>query len=82
MGRGGRRRRHNVRRDHGDGPHAAAVYFNSVPGGTVFLENCCNTVGDSARRLPGFVFRRQTVFARQFNPERVIPQVVNDGSDL
>ncbi|MEM6459860.1 MAG: glycosyl hydrolase family 28-related protein [Planctomycetota bacterium] len=61
---------------------AAAVYFNSVPGGTVFLENCCNTVGDSARRLPGFVFRRQTVFARQFNPERASPQVINDGSDL
>lgn len=61
---------------------AAPVYFNSVPGGTVFIENVANTAGHNARRLPGFIFRGQRAFARQLNPERASPQVLAEDAQL
>ncbi len=63
-----------------------SLYRNSVPGGRVFLENVATTAGV----VPGAtghgricaVFRGQKVWARQFNPERGEPMVLNDGGDL
>lgn len=36
----------------------------------------------SARHIPGFTFKGQTVYARQINPERSHVEIVNDGSNL
>ncbi len=64
----------------------AAMYFNSVPGGTVFIENCACTVGgfgDSPyRNTPCFAFYGQKVYARHINPERSYCEVLNDGGTL
>jgi len=58
-----------------------AMYRNSVPGGKVFIENVCTT--DSFEPNPNcFTFTGQNVWARQLNPERANPQVLNDGSQL
>jgi len=61
---------------------AARMYFNSVPGGKVFIENCASAVPND-RPLPGgFTFSGQQVWARQLNPERSQPMVLNKGSQL
>jgi len=60
----------------------AAVYRNSVSGGEVFIENVGNTTGETGVPRPCYVFNGQKVWARQFNPERADPEVVNNGSDL
>jgi len=57
-----------------------AIYFNSVPGGKVFIENVACT--DESEKSKGFIFSGQKVWARHINPERAYPQLVNDGSDL
>ncbi len=74
----------------------AAMYFNSVPGGTVFLDNCICTTGsycmskllsregmvdDFYTEIP-FEFHGQRVLAYNLNPERANIEVLNDGSDL
>ena len=55
-------------------------YINSVSGGKVFIENVCTT--DENPKKKCFVFKDQKVWARQINPERSDPEVVNKGSDL
>lgn len=58
-----------------------ALYTNSVPGGKVFFENVACT--DQFPPNPNcFTFKGQKVWARQFNPERGNPQVLNDGGTL
>ncbi|MFV0338635.1 MAG: hypothetical protein ACK5LK_10395 [Chthoniobacterales bacterium] len=61
-------------------------YRNSVQGGQVFIENVASTAGV----IPGvgghgricFHFTGQKVWARQINPERGDPMILNDGGDL
>ncbi len=64
----------------------APMYFNSVPGGRVFIENCACTVGgfgDSPyRNTPCFAFKGQKVWARHINPERSFCEVLNDGGSV
>ncbi len=78
----------------------AALYQNSVPGGTVFVTSCACTVGGvpgaggrktalahedewiDARETPCFYFNRQTVYARQINPERAKTEIINNGGRL
>ena len=55
-------------------------YINSVGGGKVFIENVCTT--DENPKKKCFVFNNQKVWARQINPERSDPEVVNRNSDL
>ncbi|MFW6277260.1 MAG: hypothetical protein ACOC1J_01220, partial [Prolixibacteraceae bacterium] len=55
-------------------------YINSVSGGKIFIENVCTT--DENPKKKCFVFNGQKVWARQINPERSDPEVVNRGSDL
>ncbi|MCU0917907.1 MAG: glycoside hydrolase family 55 protein [Planctomycetes bacterium] len=58
-----------------------ALYRNSVSGGKVFIENICAT--DGFEPNPNcFTFDGQRVWARQLNPERANPQVLNHGSQL
>lgn len=58
-----------------------AVYTNSVPGGKVFIENiCCTDPNPPDRNC--YHFKGQQVWARQLNPERADPEVLNDGSTL
>ncbi|WP_269541505.1 glycosyl hydrolase family 28-related protein [Cerasicoccus fimbriatus] len=62
------------------------LYRNGVSGGKVFLDNIACTAGV----IPGtkghdrvcMAFRGQQVWARQINPERGEPMVLNDGGDL
>lgn len=60
----------------------AAAYRNSVTGGKVFIENVASTVAVPGTEKPCFKFENQKVWARQLNPERADPEVINDGSDL
>jgi hypothetical protein len=56
-----------------------AIYINSVSGGKVFIENICCT--DQFPPNPNcYTFKGQNVWARQFNPERANPEVLNDSS--
>ncbi|TAN36410.1 MAG: hypothetical protein EPN23_08555 [Verrucomicrobia bacterium] len=58
-----------------------AMYRNSVPGGKVFIENVASTDSfDPIRNC--FTFTGQKVWARQINPERANPEILNDGSRL
>jgi len=63
---------------------SCAAYINSVPGGTVFLENVITTTGifDETYQHPCFVFRGQTAWCRQLDPEYTPDKIVNDGSFL
>jgi hypothetical protein len=57
------------------------MYSNSVSGGKVFIENVCCT--DQFMPRPNcYRFRGQKVWARQLNPERADPEVINEGSQL
>lgn len=75
---------------------AVAMYFNSVPGGRVYLDNCACTTGsysmssyflregvtdDYYTEIP-FEFHGQQVLAYNLNPERANMEVLNDGSEL
>ena len=78
----------------------ASIYFNTVEGGKVFMENTGCTIGGvpgAGKRtvpLPGeekypydrtrtnFMFKGQTVYCRQINPERSLHEVINDGGLL
>lgn len=62
------------------------LYRNTIPGGKVFLDNVATTTGvhpgtDVLNRCNA-VFKGQKVWARQFNPERGWPMIINDGGDL
>jgi hypothetical protein len=58
-----------------------AMYSNSVSGGKVFIENICCT--DQFMPRPNcYSFKGQKVWARQINPERADPEVINEGSQL
>jgi hypothetical protein len=58
-----------------------AMYRNSVPGGKVFIENVAST--DQFEPIRNcFTFTGQKVWARQLNPERGKPEVLNEGSSL
>lgn len=74
---------------------AASVYFNTVSGSKVYIENVANTTGDFsewylyerlnekpvlASNTP-FVFNGQKVFARHINPERADIEIINNGGD-
>lgn len=61
-------------------------YFNSVPGGKVFIENCATTTGvipgsPDHGRVP-MMFIGQQVWARQLNSERGNPMILVDGGTL
>ena len=58
-----------------------AMYVNSVPGGAVYIENVCTT-DQFAPNKNCFSFTGQQVWARQLNPERANPEVMNNGSRL
>ena len=74
----------------------AAMYYNTVPGSRVCLDNCACTVGtysndciiarkgfepEYCRMIP-YEFHGQTVTAFNLNPERADIEVLNDNSDL
>lgn len=74
---------------------AASVYFNTVSGSKVFIENVANTTGDFsewyiyerigeepilASNVP-YEFYGQKVFARYVNPERADIEMINDGGE-
>ena len=60
---------------------AAAMYFNTVEGGKVYLENCaCTTAAFPYRQVPAFHFVGQRVWARHINPERSMVEILNDHS--
>lgn len=91
--------RHNCRRElilrdlH---TQTAAMYFNTVRGGRVWLDNCACTTGtyceDAILERRGyppeycpvipFEFHGQTVRGRSVNPERADLEVLNDASEL
>ena len=58
-----------------------ALYTNSASGGEVFIENVASTDQFAPHPNP-ISFHGQTVWARQLNPERGFPQVLNDGGSL
>ena len=58
------------------------LYFNSAPGGQLYIENVCCTPGKHAKPQPCLILNGQQVWARQLNPERADPEVINDGSTL
>jgi len=58
-----------------------ATYTNSVSGGKVFIENVASTDQFEPNPNP-MTFTGQEVWARQLNPERGFPQVMNDGGQL
>lgn len=61
-------------------------YRNTVPGAKVFFDNVATTTGvvpgTKGHGRYGVYFKGQTVWARQLNPERGEPMILNDGSDL
>lgn len=61
----------------------AGMYFNTVPGSRVFIENCaCTMGGGDYCTVEPFAFKGQHVRAKNINPERGDIQILNDGSDL
>jgi len=63
---------------------SCASYRNSVPGGTVFIENVVSTPGhnESKYHKPLFSFTGQKVWCRQINPEATPDKIINNGSQL
>ena len=75
---------------------AASMYFNTVSGSRVYLDNCACTTAtysmDTILRRGGYApvfsriipyeFHGQTVVAYQLNPERADVELLNDGSEL
>lgn len=61
----------------------AAMYFNSVSGGKVYIENCaCTLGGEPYLEVPAYSFKGQKVWARHINPERSHTEILNDGSTV
>ena len=75
---------------------AASMYFNTVPGSKVYMENCAATTGtytcNAILERPGlppyysyvipYEFHGQIVYGRQINPERADVEMLNDASDI
>jgi hypothetical protein len=61
--------------------HFCAAYRNSVQGGKVFIENVF-AMNQFRPEVPVFDFKGQHVWARQINPERNDPEILNDGGTL
>ncbi|MFW6286770.1 MAG: glycosyl hydrolase family 28-related protein [Candidatus Sumerlaeota bacterium] len=61
--------------------HFCAAYRNSVEGGKVFIENVF-AMNQFRPEIPVFDFKGQQVWARQINPERNDPEILNDGGSL
>lgn len=63
---------------------ACCIYRNSVPGGTVFIENLCCTSGifNPTYDRPCFEFTQQTVWCRQLNPEYSTNKMINRGGQV
>ncbi|MBO4468636.1 MAG: hypothetical protein J5766_04985, partial [Clostridia bacterium] len=74
----------------------AAMYYNTVPGSRVYIDNCACTVGtysndciiarkgfkpEYCRMIP-FEFHGQSAVAFNLNPERADTEVLNDNSTL
>jgi hypothetical protein len=61
-------------------------YRNTVPGAKVFFDNVATTTGvipgTKGHGRIGVSLMGQKVWARQLNPERGEPMILNDGSDL
>ncbi len=74
----------------------AALYFNTVGGSTVWIDNCACTTGTFSQdyilsrvghspeysSVIPFEFHHQTVYAFHINPERADIEVLNDGGSL
>lgn len=59
------------------------VYFNTVPGGKVFMEDAvCTTAIGKYAYMPGFSFWGQRAFGHNMNPERSETQILVDGGSL
>ena len=91
--------RHSARRDivlRDNHIQAGSVYFNTVPGSRVFIDDVACTTGDFSHwylyRRPGqepvfasnipFEFHGQKVWARNINPERADLEMLNDGGEV
>ncbi len=61
--------------------HFCAAYRNSVEGGKVFIENVF-AMNQFRPEVPVFSFKGQQVWARQINPERNDPEILNDGGSV
>ena len=64
-----------------------AVYFNTVPGSRVFMDNVASTMGVFGGvgygTVPCFLFSGQKVWSRQLNPERSTDNVIaENGCDF
>ncbi|MBO5069705.1 MAG: hypothetical protein J6C37_05005, partial [Roseburia sp.] len=91
--------RHSAKRDivlRDNHIQAASVYFNTVPGSRVFIDDVACTTGDFsnwyiykragqepvfASNIP-FEFHGQKVWARNINPERADLEMLNDGGEV
>lgn len=61
----------------------AGMYFNTVEGSKVYIENCaCTMGGDEYCTVSPFEFVGQEVWCRNINPERGDIQILNDHSKL
>lgn len=61
----------------------AGMYFNTVRGSKVFVENCaCTMGGDDYCTVVPYEFVGQKVWCRGIDPERGDIQILNDASDL
>ena len=63
---------------------AVAVYYNTVSGGQVHMENVACTIGKKDRygHVPCFSFRGQQAWCHAVNPERSMIEVENIGGQL
>ncbi len=75
---------------------AAAMYYNTVEGSNVYIDNCACTTGDyscdAILRRPDYIpqyckmipfeFHGQKVLAYNLNPERADIEILNDASEL
>ena len=61
--------------------HFCAAYRNSVEGGKVFIENVF-AMNQFRPEVPVFHLKGQQVWARQINPERNDPEILNDRGSL
>ena len=73
---------------------AASMYFNTVPGSKIYMDNCIVTTGTYScncclhqigrppyySRVIPFEFHGQTVYGKQINPERADLELLNDNS--
>ena len=63
---------------------SCAMYFNTVQGGTVYMENVACTIGDwnNLHHVKAYSFDHQTVWAHWLNPERSAVEAVNYGGSM